>query len=341
MPALRSARKRYVRRNMPYSPRRNTLKYVMGRGGRAKQAKRIRFGNGITTQNDVANIYRRKSMPRYKKRKWVSFVRKVKAVLYKGLGTKTVLFNTQMSGGRLSVPENQQGVFTIALYGFWGDTDNPGESVGNRDLYRIAINDPEINKKAVSPTFSIPNNGKLLMSSAVLDLTLTNIGTIPSEVDVYIITCGIFNNNGSLREAFIDADANQITISGSGNGINALVHRGATPFEMPLALSSNRLRILSKKKYFLGAGQTITYQYRDAKNHYINCSKFYDQAIAIAEVFEGPFNYPGVTKNVLIVHKTVSGAPAGAQSQLSCGVTRKYSYNVDESTLTKQQLNPA
>jgi len=312
MPVL-GKRKRSSSYSMPMSKRRRTLAYVM-RNPRGK-GRKVTFGNGITTQRDVTNVYRKKRMPRRRRRQWVKFVRKVKAVVYKGLGTKTVLFNEQMVAP--AAPNDQQRFVTVTLYGFMGSMD-ASDVTGNRDLYRIALNDPEIFKSGTG-TSQVPVNGKLLMGSGILDMTMTNTSETAVEVDVYLIVSGMFTNNRTINDGF--NDPNTPTIAGSGNGIGLNTHRGATPFDFPQVISANKLKILSKKKYFLPVGNTATYQFRDSRNHYINCSKFHEQKQPIeADKIYGPFNYPGVTKTIMIVYKSVAGATVSAQ--LKIGVSR-------------------
>ena len=102
--------------------------------------------------------------------------------------------------------------------------------------------------------------------------------------------------------------------------------RGCTPFEKTKALAEFRVKIWRKTKYFLKPGQTLTYQTRDPKRHSVYKNR-------ILKTDQG-FNYPGMTKILFVVYKSVPGITVGSgagqtQEQISYGVTRKYMYKVE------------
>lgn len=133
--------------------------------------------NGITIQKDAILQYKKKRMPKYKRRRWVKFIRKVEAAT-RDEGTQTIVFNDR--GLRTGSGANSQQWGIVHLYGNCGIDAVSDEEVGKRDLDRIKT---EIGN---------PNTQKIKFKSAVLDVTFQAINSTsgfaqPVEVDVYHI----------------------------------------------------------------------------------------------------------------------------------------------------------
>jgi len=94
-----------------------------------------------------------------KKKKWISHVKKVKAVLAQDDGTKTVLFNAQISSSTSSGATRQNYQFHC-LYGCNGSASV--SEIGSADLEKIFTN----------ATVSAINTNKLMFKSAVMDMIL-------------------------------------------------------------------------------------------------------------------------------------------------------------------------
>ena len=96
---------------------------ALSRGRRARGASQTlrRQGRRSTagilggTNADMRSVYRRKRMPKYKKRNWVRFVKKVHAVADKDLGLRTVLINDQIKQRNTG---GTQSTLSLALYSF-------------------------------------------------------------------------------------------------------------------------------------------------------------------------------------------------------------------------------
>jgi len=132
-------------------------------------------GTGTTRQHDAKVQYRKKRMPYRKKKKWISHVKKVKAVLAQDDGTKTVLFNAQISSSTSSGATRQNYQFHC-LYGCNGSASV--SEIGSADLEKIFTN----------ATVSAINTNKLMFKSAVMDMTIANTGTVRCELDLYHLT---------------------------------------------------------------------------------------------------------------------------------------------------------
>lgn len=301
-----------------------------------KKRNFIRSGQGTTTQHDRSYVYRKRSMPRFKRKAWKRFVRKVHAVSEKSLGSKTIVFNNQVQTSLSSSTTNgTQLLEQVALYpvknGTYAHLD---------DLFSIFAN--YTGDADYDPT------DRLLFQSAVLDLTLTNSSfdssdpavNVPIELDVYEIT-----SSDSWQE---NSDASSTNINlitmlnrgftdtgneGSASSGLALNQRGVTPFECCSGLSSFRIKIWKKTKYFLGTSQTMTYQIRDPKRHVWSNTK-------IGSWESG--NMPRATRWLLFIAKSVPGydMDGTGRVQIDIGVTRKYMYKVNKSSRDADASNP-
>jgi len=298
----------------------NALPFAISAGrmllGGSKYKKKTSSGQGVTSQYDRKVIYSKKRMPRRQRRTWARFVRKVRAVNLKDLGTRTIIRNNQLTA---TIPNDNQEILVATLYGRDGSTPTTSQC-GHNDIAAIFGNDP-----TVSPT------GKLLFGSAIMDITFTNTSSFLDdsnqnrsiEVDVYELMFTKNSDAASVQALITRGDTNTTTINGINPSINIL-NRGVTPWEIPDALSIGGIRILKKTKYFLSYGQCATYQMRDARNRVFKKSDI-DEA-------DNNFALPYVTRSLLFIYKGVPTADATkVLKTLQVGVTRKYMYKQTES----------
>jgi len=283
------------------------------------QRQKIKSGNGVTSQYDTKWIYRKKSMPKRKKKVWRRFVKKVRAALMKDVGTKTVVFN---HGMREDFNTTGQQVFLASLYGGDGNAPNSFQ-VGSDDVGAIFRNDNELSN----------NTAKAVFMSACLDITMINMSTktteeernLGLEVDVYDLAYWRRLDAGNPRDPFTLAAATTQPINPLELGIQ-IYSRGATPWDLPDALSQG-IKILSKKKFFLGKGETATYQLRNPKNYSFNRSSINDS--------DQNFCIPKVTRTLMIVVKGLPWADGYVNKSLQIGTTRKYMYKVIQNNYDK------
>lgn len=281
-----------------------------------------RYGTGVTNQYDRANVYRKKRMPYRKRKRWVSFVKKVKTAENSTLGTRTRVFNNQIVFEQASGPGpvKSQLFRSLALYSM------EGVETWDKDLKTMLANDPNISK-----------SGKIQMISGIFDMTAVNSSVDSSnqpmgiELDIYLCTAKRLFRYKQEDGTYVYKNIEDAMQDGqqSSNAIGSLgkidtFDRGATPFDMTLALSSFGIKILSKKKYFLPNGNQMTYQMRDPKNRTISKDNI--------ENTRGQ-NKPGVTKFLILVAKGLPGAATDGNDykiRLDIGCTRKYAYKLNE-----------
>lgn len=290
-----------------------------------RQRQRVKSGQGVTNQYDRALIYRSGSSSRHNRRKRASFSRfkkKVKAVLCKELGSRTVVFNHPITTNQTDTTKN--GMYTAALYGCNSNVDTELS-----DLLDIATSE-NLNSGA-------QKTGKMIFRSAVLDITFQNTsfyGTptaIPGgtvEVDVYEMVARrqFVNAAGTglanMQAVFDAGQANCLAVGGAPlTTLLTIESIGVTPWDIPQALSEFGIKILSKRKYVLSQGQCATYQVRDHKIRTIDRQRINDSS-------NSGFNLPGWTRIVYFLYKLTPGdrLQTSAVAQLDIGTTRKYLY---------------
>jgi len=259
---------------------------------------------GVTRQYDSKLQYRKKWMPKYKKRKWVAFSKKVKAVNAKDEGTKTVVFNNLYSVSRAA---NTQDYNAFYLYG--NRNNNTASELGGGDLNYIYAN----------ATDSTQTVEKLKFKSAVFDMTLTNTGTLKLEVDLYHVQFYGMGKYASLSSAHGGAVSLTPTVDNGSAVFSSvsLAQRGVTPFDMPELIRGMQCTIVKKVKFFVDSFNEITYQIRDPK----------ERTISEFNVVNGNQNLalPRITQGVIIIAKGISG-DSGETIQYSARITRKYSF---------------
>lgn len=329
---IRSAR-RFVR-----SRRTNNL-----RGRNA--TRNFTSGSGVTGQYDRTRQYRKKYMPRRKKRIWKRWIRRVNAINEKELGSRTYLVNNQI---QCTLTDSTKHIcLTLALYGSGSSSPwlNDLRNVHNLE------NSGDPTQAGGDMTFETT---KYLFQSGILDITVRNTSGLKiqetpveytiagkMEVDVYemIVKRKMNELSGTqetLSAVFNNGFTNTLDLGGVAPGIE-IDKRGATPWDATYALSRWGVRILKKTKYFLEPGGTFTYQMRDPKRHVTSKG--------VLNQIEGP-NRVGWTKFVYIVGKLVPGFQIGSvlntyKQELSVGCTRKYMYKIEGVTDDRDRYQSA
>lgn len=289
--------------------------------------KRARSGLGVTTQHDKQVVYRKRRMPRRRRRGWKRFARKVNAVSEKDLGSRTVLRNdlVNITTNMDTAAESAHTRWYFMLYGATSGT------AYYNDLSEIGQDT------------DLGTTGKAIFKSGVLDLTFRNnsfraVGSvnppITLEVDVYELSVGtvLGDNAANLGQVMSEGSTETATIPGQSTALVG-TQRGWTPWDFPSALGEYRVKIWKKTKYFLGENQTFTYQFRDPRRHVVDKQKM----TTTGE------NIPGLSRYVYVIFKPTPGylylAVPTDNYALSVGVTRKYLYKVLQNTQDYDMYN--
>lgn len=306
------------------------LAYNVSSRTRNTNRRRYTSGQGVTEQYDKKTIYRKKYMPKGKKIRWRRFKKKVYAISEKTLGSRTYVVNTQASPQTTTA--TTQLSYDVSLYGY-KSTENRHNDVVNIVNEEITTDPTAIGGETTDLTT------KFIFQSGIMDMTIRNAAfnrtdattntPVQVELDIYEVMVGKDTDNtnndlNKLVDLFDKASGDTKTIGGNISNLT-IQSRGATPWDLPVALSRYRIKILKKTKYFLGASQTMTYQYRDPKRRVVPKQRVTERS---------GFSRPGWTKSLLIIAKSVPGFTVGAgvgetTVKLDIGVTRKYLYKIE------------
>lgn len=283
-------------------------------------------GGGVTSQFDRKTVYRHRRMPRYKRRRWLKFVKKVRATNLKLLGTRTIIRNDTLT---LTNNSEFQEVGFASIYGKDGPLAD-GSQCGSNDLSAIMNND-----------LTVQATSRLQFGSAILDLTMSNLSTVVTdggvqntglEVDIYDL---VYRKNADAATPvalFLAADSATPQINPAKFGLN-LAFRGATPFDLPEALSRAGIKILKKTKVFLGEGECATYQIRDPRNRSFMSSSIDDG--------DNNYIYPKSTRTIMFIMKGVPTNDATkVTKKLVIGATRKYMYKIQQNNSNADNYLP-
>lgn len=272
-------------------------------------------GIGVTSQHDSRLVYRKKRMPRRKRKAWTKFSRKVHAVFEKQLGTKTIVFNDSVSVSPASTAVQTWNLYL--LYGKNGDVA-ASSAIGIADLQGL------VQRLSGSTSLTTTSNEKYKLSTAVLDTTYTNTDSLGKsiELDIYEVYFRKEVSDSTPGRTMTTAESATGTVT-TGTSLT-MTSRGVTPFDLPLFISQTGMVITKKTKYFLGAGNSITYQIRDTKNRTVTKYDILDYGVGSDDnaIHAGSWIQPNMTKGVFAVWKTVAGVTGNGT--LSVGATRKY-----------------
>lgn len=284
-----------------------------GLGGMtATDTKQQSGGIQYTSDFKARTQYRRRRMPRYKRRNWARFVKKVRAANLKLIGTNSIVRNNTVT---TEVGSANQGIATFSLYSKNGVDTGGGVQAwvdtATDDLAKMMLADNRINGAGTH---------KMLFSSAVLDATIRNQGDGQIELDIYDIVYGEDTRYSNFSSLISAAETNTNTVPGGVGTSLGIITRGATLFDFPNLIKLAKMKILKKTKVFLPAGDATNYQVRNPKNKVFNDIDFLQDNTG--------FIQPYMTRTIVVIYKAVTGSAATAK--LSLGITRKYSYKVME-----------
>lgn len=297
-----------------------------------RRRRPVRSGQGITTEYDRKLIYKRRPMPRRRRRRWSRFNKKVNFVAERALGTNTIVFNKTIVYNNTTSGNHVLG--ELALYGMESNNSHLN------DVNRIA-SDVNVTAPTVADGTTKYDTTRLMFHSGILDVTIRNASTVLAggsqisssaakiEVDVYEILVNTkmdteTTNFNSLLTLYDTFDAIPLPLK---TGITAIDvrQRGTTPWDCTNVLSRFRIKILKKTKYFLPNGETMTYQIRDPRRRVIEMRE---------ATSYGGANRVGWTRWLLVYGKLVPGLTVGTgdgeyTESLSIGVTRKYTFKIE------------
>jgi len=234
-----------------------------------------------TYQHDLVTRYRKRRMPRRRRKRYVSRVKFVQSVIAKAQPLQEY---SNLVYGNLTSSANKGGYWG-QLFGGTRVNDNDEILKMFQSMYNLA-----------AYTDCYPYS--ILLKSMCLDIMVTNNGTKPVIIDVYKLRCrSSYGSNSSITTQFAAHVGDIGAAAGAGAEIIAADDLGITLFDVP-----NMCRhwsISEKKEMILGAGNCATFQMRKHKKKWISGR----------QLLSYPQSIPGFTEAIFF---TWHGAPSNA-----------------------------
>lgn len=239
--------------------------------------------NGVTQQRDSKMAYKKRRMPKYKKRIWKKFVKKVNAVEIKDRGLQVFMLD---NGGGSSISPGAQWTHAVHLYG----KSNINNERGASDLFELQkdvetaamnINDPGLGPNNAYPQIATTNNKcTIRMQSAVLQVVWKNNGAQPIILKIYHLWYNADSNATSFGDAVNDVETFEVrrqqgTVGGVTDPVTndqalTLSRIGSTLFDEPQLLSRLNCTIKTVREIYLLPNQHHSMSIRDPKNYSID-----------------------------------------------------------------------
>lgn len=259
MPRIKSKPRRWGR----YAPYvRTAARLWMNRSMTKTRTTKPQAANfSMTTQHDSRLVYKKRRMPRRKRRVWRNFKRKAQYISNTQNPRNTIVKTNYITG---SCSVNQQMVVTLSLYPGYNGSDNALEDI--RDCQTLAN---QTNAESEAQTTN------MFFRSGFMEATIVNTKGTTVYCDAYwcyakkdaIITPQTILSNGfKTTTQAVDGD-NLPNAVGVGTAVteNTL---GITPFQS--SEFCQHFSIWKKTRYILGTGNTVQLEWRDPKNRFLN-----------------------------------------------------------------------
>lgn len=309
------------------------MRYIKSQSNTKSETRKssVRDYGGTTTQHDHKTIYRSKKMPYRKKKKWVKFVKRVKAVEISDRAKQTILINTVTTADAAA---SAQAWMETHLYPVNGnipgtrDMDIIQEDINTYTTKIVGGTTSNVQASMETAVFTTRSSREdtrkeLLMASGTLDVTYTNTGTFGIELDMYTVSYPRQSQgtNGSFLSAVADNPTyvSPIPVDNAGTIVDSAaisyLNRGVTLFDVPYGMSRTGAKIVKKEKFFIAPGNSITKNIRDPKNH--NFRRTTPDTV---------YQYKNLTQSLVVCVKNIATTGTAQLTQKS---TRSYKYTYE------------
>lgn len=230
-----------------------------------KYSKNNIVSNPTTSQHEYATVYKKKRMPKGKRKAWKRFVRKTTAVSMKNLPLQTYVYS---ENNNIYAAANFTGYYYCGLYGLNGSARVLGTATSSGTG---AVN--QINT-LFTQNF-VPVTGKqILCESACMDYTLRNLTANTAIIEMYYVIPKRDIDDQEFATKFrvedIYTESFQTAEIGTNIGSITAATLGTTPFNAPYF--TRHFTITKKLRVQLGGNEIYSGQIRNPKNYKINYS---------------------------------------------------------------------
>jgi len=279
----------------------------------SRTAQQFRSPAPITGENDWRTTYKRKRMPRRKRKNWVRFSRKVQHVVQKQVAPQYHVFLRQAVIITAAGAQGFANVHTVM-----GANGGSGDR-GTNDI-NLMIN-KALNLADTIGIVPTIKNLRIHVTGWMIETQIANTGSTTAYIDCYYwkakrdVPSTIQDFGDLWAESMADVAPN---LAGAGVGASALSFNdyGVTPFQG--AQLAKSVRIWKKTRVKVAPGGTLQLEQRSGKNYYRVWS-FDEHYSLIRNVTEGIF---------FIQYGTPTGI-ASTATAIAQGTTVNYSTNVN------------
>jgi len=171
---------------------------------------------------------------------------------------------------------------------------------------------------------------KVFCTSAHIELTWHNEGSLPVEFDVYTMVYKRqpITEHDSLLSAFLDGSASAAPIQNivssltppitSPKAVPNLGNRGVTPFDVPQGIKLSGGLVIRSERFVISPGQVITKTHRDSRHRTL----YIDDDSNLTECFQKK----GWTISFLTLYRCHGGT---ANQLVSHRQTKSYRWNIE------------
>lgn len=285
-----------------------------GNGSRSQQQRFVHHAPGpITGESDYRGVYRRKPMPRRRKRGWIKFTRKVKAVAEKQVAPQYQVLRRNVTIATVANTQGGTSLFTIlGANGGNQETDDIGDMVSS--AFQMAGNQGL--ETAIPP---VRESIRIHISGWLAEIMINCNGTTTTYLDCYYWRCKkdvprSFINMGDIFTTGFAQMSRPIASAGPASSQTMdITDYGVTPFQCPLF--SQCIQVYKKTRIKLAPGGTAQLELRSGKNYYRKFS--YDSNFSMLR---------GVTEGIYFIQY---GTPQSVGSLTSSPTNVSYSVNVN------------
>ncbi|AUM61790.1 capsid [uncultured virus] len=245
-------------------------------GGNSKKARSAKRVTGQTTfQEDYRTLYSRKRAPRRVRARARRGFQKFTYNLDKTQGMVSTIFN-QFQNNSTAPTVATTGCQAVTGITMYGTNQSLLSTDTNSDLWKL------FNDFRGTPLTSANASETIRFRAAIMDFQVKNIGANNMFLEVYHVVARGSNLSDPATD-WANAMALQLATSTATALTDATSYK-VTPFDAPTF--GSYWYIKSRKRMYITAGNTVTWQIRDAKNYVITGGQVF-QARALRNITEG------------------------------------------------------
>lgn len=265
---------RSLRRHVPTATKAATA-YAASRSLTRTRNKKSRETRPLTYDNDFKTDYRYRRMPRRRRRRWVKFVKRVNAVVNRGMGLKKLTFQDLT---RIQSLDGFTNGFSALLYTPDAQVNSLSADLGT--IFRNILGATAYDN--INTFVDGDVDKKIRFESASMDITWRNIGSNPVIIDLYYVRArktfgltssdgannchGIYNLGFTKQGQIVDEEDNALV----GSVKSSAIDLGTTPFQSSLFCQT--YKVLSKKRITIAPGNTVSMTLKDSGNRVVNAT---------------------------------------------------------------------